>query len=260
MSVTVPILSGGTLSLFLLVLLRMTGLFVFNPVLGREEIPVMLRAGLGLLCALVVLPTIGAQADVNSVPQLVVEGLGELFVGAGLGVLLGLVIYVVQLAGELIDMQMGLTMAQMYDAHSNVNMPLFGNFFNFIVLIVFFAGNAHLALISFMSDSFKLIPPGTVQLRAGALQFAAQLGRDYFDFGFRMALPVLAVEVVCQIAMGLLMRAVPTISVFSIGMHLTALVGLVLLMLTAGQLTDMCGKLVTFGMEKAAEWVKLLSG
>jgi flagellar biosynthetic protein FliR len=199
------------------------------------------------------MPTLtGMTANINSIPQLIVECLGELFVGLALGEIVTIIIYVVQLSGELIDMQMGLTMAQMYDSHSGTNMPLLGGLFNIIIILSFFSSNAHLYLISFVNDSFHLIAPGTVFPTAQSMHYIVALMSDYFEFGFRMALPVVAVEVMCQISIGMLMRAVPSINVFSIGMHL------IIVFVTSSAIVAMCGQLVSFMMDKAAEFIRLL--
>lgn len=260
MSFTLPLVTGFNIDLFLLVFMRMSGLFIFSPVLGRENIPLILRATIGLLCALVVMPTLtGVSAHVNGAVELIVQSLGELFIGLSLGILVSIIIYIVVLAGELIDMQMGLTMAQMYDARSGINMPILGSFFNILVILVFFSSNAHLYLLSFVNDSFHLIAPGMVMPTQQSLKFLTALGSDYFEFGLRMALPIVAIEVVCHIAQGMIMRAVPSINIFSVGMFISMLVGLLIVLITMTAIVTMCGQLVSFLTEKAAETIKLIA-
>lgn len=241
--------------------MRMSGLFIFNPVLGRENIPVQLRAALGLICAVVVTPALGSiNVQIGGIVQLIVMSLGELFIGLSLGVILSTVLYIVLLAGELIDMEMGITMAQMYDARTGVNMPIMGSLFNIIMVLSFFASNAHLTLISYLTDSFRLIAPGTVFPTQQSLHFIVSLGTDYFELGLRMAIPVVAVELIGQILLGFLMRAVPSINVFSIGMYITVIAGILILLVTVTVLVTMCGQLITFFLEKAAEQIRLMAG
>lgn len=260
MSFTIPLAAGFNIDLFLLVFMRMSGLFIFSPVLGNENIPVVLRAAVGFVCAMVVMPTLnGISAHVNGIVELIVQSLGELFIGLALGLLVSIIIYIVLFAGELIDMQMGLTMAQMYDPQSGVNMPILGKFFNIIVILVFFTSNAHLYLISFVNDSFHLIAPGTVVPTQQSLKFIVSLGSDYFELGLRLALPIVAIEVACYIAQGMIMRAVPSINIFSVGMFIAMLVGLFILLITITAVVTMCGQLITFLIEKASEEIRLLA-
>lgn len=260
MAISLPVISGFSIELFILVFMRMSGLFIFNPILGRENLPMLLRAALGFICALVVTPTLsGVTVQIGDVVQLIVMSLGELFIGLAIGVIVSTMLYVVQFAGELIDMQMGLTMAKMYDSHTGVNMPLLGNFFNIVMILSFFVSNAHLSLISYITDSFKLIAPGAVVPTQQSMQFIFSMGKDYFELGLRMAMPVVAIEIISQIAIGMLMRAVPAINVFSIGMHLTALVGLLIIVITMTSIVTMCGQLVTYMIEKVAQVIKLIA-
>lgn len=259
MALTFPVFFGIQVNLWLLVFMRMSGAFIFNPILGRENVPMKIRAGLGFLCTLVVAPTISdIKVEISNYVQIVVMGLGELFIGLAIGVIVSIIIYVVQVAGELIDAQMGLAMARMYDPHTGTSMSLFGVLFNIIMIVSFFIGGAHLALISFISDSFRLIAPGAVVPTTQSAHFIVSLFKDYFEFGLRLAIPVSAIEIICQIALGMLMKAVPSINVFTVGMHITVLVGIVILFVTLTAIITACGQLVTFLVEKAAEVIRLI--
>lgn len=259
MTLSLPVISGVSIELFLLVFMRMSGLFLYNPILGRENIPLMLRAGLSLLCTFVVAPTLtGKTVVIRNLVELIVMSLGEIFIGIAIGIVVSILLYVVQLSGELIDMQLGLTMAKMYDVHTGVNMPLFGSFFNLIMILCFFTSNAHLSLARFLTDSFSLIAPGTVVPTTASMQYIVSLGSDYFELGLRLAMPIVAIEVVTQVGIGLLMKAVPSINVFTIGMHVTALVGIVLLVVTMTAIFTSCGQLVTFMLEKVTKVIRLI--
>lgn len=261
MTLSLPFLTGININLFLLVFMRMSGAFIFNPILGREDVPAYIRAALGLLCAVVVTPTLsGVTVNIGGIVQFMAMSLGEIFIGLVLGIVVSIVIYVVQFAGELIDMQMGLSMAQMYDPQTGVNMPIMGSLFNALMILCFFASDAQLSLLQFTTDSFRLIAPGAVMPTQQSLHFIVAMGSDYFQFGLRMAIPVVAIEVICQFAIGMLMRAVPSINVFSIGMHLTALIGIVIIMVTSTAIVAMCSQLISYMLEKTAEVIKLMAG
>lgn len=250
---------GFGIDLFLLVFMRMSGAVLFNPILGRMNIPIPLRAALGFLLALIVAPTLtGMSVHIGSIAQLMVMSLGELFIGLALGVVVSTIFYIVQNAGEIIDIQMGLSMAQVYDAHSGINMPLMGSLFNVIMILCFFSSNAHLSLISFVCDSFRLIAPGTVMPTQQSAHFIVSLGKDFFELGLRMAIPIMAIEVVCQIGLGMLMRAVSSINIFSVGTHIMTLIGLFLVLFMMTSIVTMCGQLINFMLEKAAEVIRLI--
>ena len=123
--------SVADINLFLLVFMRMSGAILFNPVFGRRNVPVILRGGLSLLVAFVITTALGAPSvAVTSYVQLFGCALLELLVGFLLGTVLSALFSVVLIAGEMIDLQMGLSMATIYDPHSHIQMPIVGTFFN----------------------------------------------------------------------------------------------------------------------------------
>lgn len=254
---TIPLFN---IDLFILVFMRMSGAILFNPMLGRNNVPVTLRGGISLLAAFVVMPTLTAvNLQINGPIPMVVSCLLEFAVGFGLGTIVQIIFSVVLLAGEMIDMQMGLAMSQIYDPHSGINMPILGSFFNVLMVIVFFAANAHLTLLTLIGDSYRAIPPGSVNLSSESFRFIVLLGRDMLELGLRMAIPVLAVELICVVAIGMLMRAVPQINIFSVGIQIQAIIGIVVVVISIPVIVPMCDRLISFMIEKMSEYLRLLA-
>lgn len=246
------------INLFLMVFMRMSGAVIFNPLLGRKNIPPMLRAAIGLALAIVVTPTLDAsKVHIDNNVQLFFCAFMELIVGLAIGFVVTGLFSVVLIAGELIDTQMGFSMSTFYDPKSGVAMPILGSFFNALLILVFFAGDAHLALIKIVSDSFSVIPPGSAFITKQSAQFLVVMGGDIFELGLRLALPVLAVEMIVQISLGIMMRAVPQINVFSVGIQLTGMIGIVLILILVPILIMLMGRLTSYIVEKSAEFVRL---
>lgn len=246
------------IDLFLLVFMRMTGFIIFNPIFGRSTVPTIFKVAFSLLFASVVTPTLHIFVSIDGILPMLMAALSELAVGLAIGVLINIIFSVVTLAGEMIDMQMGLSMAMVYDPGSSVNMPIMGNFFNVILMVVFFSGNAHLALLSLLADSFRAVAPGTVFPTAQSAQFIVGMGKDLFDLGLRMAVPVLAVEIIGIVAIGLLMKAVPQINIFSVGIQIQTIIGIIIVLLAAPVITALCNRLTSFLLEKSAELIRLM--
>lgn len=250
---------AANIEVFFLVFMRMSGAVLFNPLLGRSNVPVVFRGAFSLLLALLVCPTLGgATAEIPNIVSLVTQSVLELSVGFGLGVIVAVLFSVVLLSGEMIDAQMGLAMSSFYDPHNGVAMPILGSFFNALMVLTFFASNAHLTLLTLVSDSFAAIPPGAVMPTARSFTFVVMLGRDYLELGLRMAIPVLAVEMITIVAMGMLMRAVPQINVFSVSIQMQAIMGILVVAIAVPVIVPMCDRLTTFILEKCTEYLRLL--
>ena len=251
--------SIANIDLFLLVFMRMSGAFLFNPILGRNNVPVILKGAFALLCAFLVTPALDAsKVQVNGLVQLTFSCFLELGIGLALGVLIGGLFAVVAVAGELIDWQMGFSMANIYDPAGGISMPVVGSVFNAVLLIVFFAGNAHLSLLRMIADSFRAVAPGTVFPTQKSAQFIVNMGGDLLQLGLRLALPVIAVELVTQFALGILMKAVPQINVFTVGIQLQAIIGILMLVIALPIVAALCGKLSDYILEKSAELFRLM--
>ena len=252
-------ISVANINLFLLVFMRMSGMILFNPLLGRDNVPTLLKAALSLIVSFLIVPTLHTAVSVSGPTQLVVSCLPELFIGYGMGVLIAGLFSVFQVAGEAIDLQMGFSMANFYDPKSQISMPIVGSYLNAVLVLVFFAGNAHLALFQMIADSFKAVPAGTVFVTEKSCWFVVAMGKDIFELGLRMALPILVVELVVQVVNGILMRTVPQIDIFSVGIQIQTLAGLAMLLVMTTVFVALSGRLTDYTIEKCAEFIKLLT-
>ena len=154
------------LTLFLYITARISGFVLFNPVLGRRNIPGIFRSGLILVLSVFVI-SFTAPAAVR-IPGSVVEMGLRILLELALGYLLGLVMnfffYIPQLAGHAIDTQMGMTMNQVYDASAQANLSVSSVLLNTLMTLLFFAAGGHHTLLRMM-----LTYPGRGQCHAGAL-------------------------------------------------------------------------------------------
>ena len=144
------------LYLFELILMRMTGFVAFNPLYGRSSFPALAKAGLTLVLSVFVFGiTDAAPAPPGSVLTLALPLLLELGIGLVLGFLMRFVFAVVQVGGEVIDTQMGITMAQIYDASSQASMTVTGSLLNALLALDFFAENGHYTLMRILLTSYS---------------------------------------------------------------------------------------------------------
>lgn len=218
--------------LFLLVFLRFTGAFFFNPLLARKGIPGQIKAGLSLLCALAVTGTLSGDTNVqiSSLPVLAAAGVKELLIGFVTGFMLNLLLSVAMIAGELIDLQLGVSMSKIYDPQSNTTVPLTGTLLNLILTLMFFLSNGHLTLIRILTLTFRILPPGPALLGGQFTNYLVLLFGQMLIMGVKIALPVVAAELIAEFGMGALMRTAPQINVFSVGLQLRILLGLAVIL------------------------------
>ena len=222
----------NALTLFLLITARMTGCVAFNPLLGRRGIPSLVKAGLILLLSVSVFSITTVQVEAPStLLGLALMFLMELFLGYVLGLVINLFFYIPVMAGSVIDMQMGLSMAPTYDPASGIQVTATSTLLNVLMSLLFFAANGHHTLIRIFLVSGRVVPFGAVALGENFYEAMIQIFLDCTLLGVKLAMPILAAELMGQVGMGILMKAIPQINVFAINIELKVIIGLVLIML-----------------------------
>lgn len=219
------------LTLFLFVTARVSGFILFNPILGRANVPAAFRSGMALVLSVFVMSMSEQQPpDPSGVMEFAVLMVLEMAIGFLLGMAVNFFFYIPQLAGTVIDTQMGMTMNQMYDPGASANLSVSGRLLNTLMMLLFFAGGGHLTLLRIFLTSEEIVPFGQVSIGLPAYQLLLQLFVECTLLGVKMCMPILAAELIAQVGMGVLMKVIPQINVFSINIELKVIVGLALLL------------------------------
>jgi len=220
------------LTLFLFITVRVSGFILFNPILGRTNVPAMVQAGMILILSVYVISFTTQEVPIpNGMLELAVRLMLEIFLGFLLGMVVSFFFYIPQLAGSMIDTQMGMTMNQIYDAGSQANMSVTGTLLNALMMLLFFAANGHHTLIRIFMTSEQIVPYGQAVLTAPAASAMLEIFIECTVLGVKLCMPVLAAELIAQIGMGILMKVIPQINVFAINVELKVIIGLGLLFL-----------------------------
>lgn len=217
------------LILFMLITGRMTGFIVFNPLLGRRGIPGMVKSGLILLLSLCVYSMTPPGGEMPSTLWgLAFAFLMELLLGYVLGLVVNIFFYIPLMAGSAIDMQMGLSMGATYDPSSGAQVTVTSTLLNVLMSLLFFVSNAHHTLLLIMAGSGRVVPFGRVALGEDFYPAMIEIFIECTVLGVKLCMPVLAAELMGQVGMGILMKAIPQINVFAINIELKVLIGLAL--------------------------------
>jgi flagellar biosynthetic protein FliR len=233
---------------------RISGMVIVAP-LGFTQAPMRIKV------ALVLLLTLAAHGEIGRVPvselpaQAVAFAMSNEFVlGLAIGMVPRLIIGAVEVAGEEIAPQMGLGVAQIFDptAHSQQNAVTTA--LRSLALLLGVLVGLHRVVIGAVIGSFRAVPAGTVRSVSGLSELMLALVSDAFATGIRLAIPILAVLLVVQVALAFISRAAPAMQVFSVGFAVTTAVGALLLNLL---LPDI-GYDVVAQMSRAGERIEAL--
>lgn len=215
----------------LLISSRVAGIAMVSPVFANRFMPTRLRAAFAFMLGLLLLPAVQVDAGVLQATALIAAAALELLVGLIIGFFGVLVFAAVQMAGSMMDVDMGFSMAQILDPVTNRHEPLLGSFLQTLALVVYLALNAHHWLIRAVADSYLAVPAGGLLLAGAA---AGPLHAVYF-FGamlaaaVKMVLPFIAVMLLLSATLAAMNRAVPHIHIFTVGLGAKALIGMVII-------------------------------
>jgi flagellar biosynthetic protein FliR len=230
------------------VFMRMTGCILFNPIFGRRNFPAAFRVGMTLVLSVMIFTYSNVTADfgTGTFIETCVILLKEFFVGYALGAVVTMFTYTVMLAGAFVDMQMALSMAQMYDPQSGAQMSVSATFFNLMFIFTFFGMNAHLTLINMFMNSAQVVPYGEVTFVNPELSMHIL---DVFCqctiLGLKMAMPIAGMLFLTQMGVGILMKTVPQINAFVVMLQVKILGGLFMLAVVFSPLSNCIENLMT---------------
>lgn len=217
---------------FMLILFRMSAMFISSPFFNSRNIPAMVKAGLAMGFAWILMPMV---ADVfppvmpdMSVFSLFTAILGELVIGLTIGFTLQVLLGGIQLAGHFMDVQIGFAMSRVLDPVSDTENTTMSQFLYMSSVLIFLSINGHYHVITAIVDSFKMVPPFTVEAWGQPmLDQTLALGWHLFNIGMRVAMPVLAALITVNVVFGLFARLVPQMHVFIVAMPVKIMVGII---------------------------------
>lgn len=227
------LLGIDNLTAFGLIFMRMSGCIVFNPIFGRKNIPAMVKAGMALILTLLIYSytDISSIGSINSSVEYIVLNIKEFCVGFVIGFIVSLFSYIIILGGEVIDMQMGLAMSKVYDPSSNVSMSLNATFYNILFIFTFFTVNGHLTLFKLFLDLEKVIPYGNAVFGSDLASSVISLFCQCTILGIKLAMPMIALQFLMEMGVGVLMKNIPQINVIMINIQAKIFVGFLFLVI-----------------------------
>lgn len=231
---------------WLMVLFRLSGIFIFAPMLGASTIPVrakmMLAIGLSLCIYPMLLapgrpsaPWIGSMID-TPMHLWAVGGMVaiELLIGLVIGYGASLPLIAAQVGGHVIDQQMGLGLAGVFNPELGEQSGVIGEFFFLTTLAIFVIIGGHRVMLVTLAGSFDHIPLGGFTDFHGLLMLTTGLLMSMFELALRVSAPLLAVIFLETVAMGFIARTIPQMNIMSLGFALRILLGLAVLIGTIG--------------------------
>ena len=228
------------LSQFFWPMVRVLALIATAPILSERSVSRKVKVGLAFMITWLLVPMLPpSQVTLFSVGGLWLL-IQQMLIGIALGFTMQFAFAAVRTAGEVIGLQMGLSFATFFDPGSRLNMPVLARFLDILAMLLFLSFNGHLWLISLLADSFHTLPIGGEPLNANAFLALTKAGGLIFLNGMMLALPLITLLLTLNMALGLLNRVSPQLSVFAIGFPITLSIGILTMGILMPLLAPFC--------------------
>tara|TARA_E500000318_G_scaffold14854_2_gene14634 strand:+ start:26163 stop:26957 length:795 start_codon:yes stop_codon:yes gene_type:complete len=246
---------------FMLVLTRITGVFLFTPLLTSQSIPRSFKTLLAFSFALAVYPFVPSMAiplDVT-LTQLVPLMFSELLIGVVLGLIMGIPMVAIQMGGYMMGYQMGLSLAESFNPELDTNSSVIGQLLFYLSIFIYIGVGGFEIVFVTLADSFHTIGSGTFTIADTPLNLLIDVINSGFELALRVASPILGVISMLLIAMGFIMKTMPQINIMSIGFAIQIITGLTTLMLLIGIIGTVAGDEILSVLTLVQEWVQSFS-
>jgi len=236
-------------------MLRTGALVMALPLLGTRALPARVRAMLAGVLAVVIAPLLPPPPHWNGMDAAWVMDIAcEIAIGFAMGLIVRLAFEAGALAGTLIATGAGLAFAQMSDPLRGVQSNIVGQWFYLAFGLVFFASNGHLAVIEMLLQSYQHLPIGSALPEVAALPGTTLLFfQAVLSAGASPALPLMAALLAVNLAFGVLARAAPALNPIQLGLPVSVLIGLLLLMFLADEMSPAIRRILDMSIETATD-------
>jgi flagellar biosynthetic protein FliR len=209
--------------------IRLTGIMLFAPFYGSVAIPVRVKAMLVLTMTALLYPMISARIPQMTISQWPMMVFSELLIGIAVGVATNIVFDGVQMAGQVLSVQMGYSLVNILDPQTLVESTVVATFHQMIAMLIFLRLNVHFWILRALARSFDYLPPASGHFGAAFTTAVLQAGASVFTIGIQIAAPVLSATLFADIALGLLGKASPQLPLMLLGPAVKSILGLLIL-------------------------------
>ncbi|UCE60324.1 MAG: flagellar biosynthetic protein FliR [Phycisphaerales bacterium] len=216
-----------SLPAYALVLFRLSGFALVAPVYGSTAIPVRARGAVILVVAAMIFPLVSSQAPKEmTLTGVVVGGVGEMMIGAAIGLSLSILLIGAEVGGKVVGQQAGLILGQVFDPMRNQQASIVGQIYAITLTLMFLLAGGHRAAMAAVLDTYTVIPLLSFKFDDSIILLLIEMLTAAFIMGLRLAAPVTIALFLTATALGFLSRTMPQMNILSVGFLIRVCVAL----------------------------------
>ena len=243
----------------MLPLARLLGLAAIAPLFGNRILPVRIRVAAALAMGMAVIPALPPPPPIPAHSWLTLVMLAQqMLIGIAIGFLMRLFFAAIDVAGEMIGLQMGLSFAVFFNPQTGGQSSVVAEFLGLLALLIFLGLNGHLMLVSVLVKSFEWLPVGEIAA-ANAWMLIVRYATVMFVSGILLALPLVTTLLITNVALGVLTRSAPQLNLFAVGFPVTLSVGMIVLLTSLSFFAPMVQRLFEIGFNAVDELMRVMA-
>lgn len=221
---------GNIWIIALLVFSRSLAFVAMAPLLGNNSNPALVKISFAMIFTLIMLPNLNVPTEHPTGFKFIYLIIINIFVGLIIGWITGLILSLVKVAGEVLDSQMALNAATLFDPGSQTQSTLVGRFFDYMALALFVSIGGVEKLIEGFYKSYNTFP---IIINSLSFNFdkIIKASGDIITIGVLIVSPILVILLIQDLILGLMSRAAPQINAFQISFSIKPSTGLIFLII-----------------------------
>lgn len=244
----------------LLILMRVSAFIFICPGFSFTGLPNLVKIVLSAGISIGVYAVVPTVAVIDSIIAFFLLGFKEVLVGFAIGYICQLFFSAVEMAGKLVDFQVGFSMGEVYDPSLGISVSNYGKVFYWISMCVFFFTDLHHAVIQTLIRSFSILPLEHMELGNFGVEGIVTLFVMINELALNLALPLMITSLIAEVVLGLVSRTVPQINVLILGMPLKVLVSLLVTLTVLTPMAESIGDIMPMMVKYMNEFMRSLPG
>lgn len=247
------------IQVFLFVFIRILSFLAVCPVFSHKGVPMLAKVILGGSFVVGAWSYVEAATTTYPILLFALISVKEVLLGLAMGYVTQLVFTGVEMAGNMIDFQVGFSMGQAFDPTFEMMTSQYGKVYYWLSLAVVFVLDLHHFLIKGMLLSFELIPTGALPIQGSTVEGIVKLFVGTFEMAINLAAPLVVGVLVIDVVLGVISRTIPSLNVLMLGMPIKNAVSFALFLLVLPNLVSYLGKKLPEAVSFLQEFIQSLS-
>ncbi|MFK7883118.1 MAG: flagellar biosynthetic protein FliR [Phycisphaerales bacterium] len=242
----------------MLIVARLSGLFVFAPMLSSGNVPRLYRVLLTVMFAIAIYPftpPFDSSVSIDTV-ELIPLLFSELMIGLAVGLIAAIPLLALQMGGYIMGYQIGLSLAESFNPVLESNGSVVGDLLFYLAVFAFIGVGGLDILFASLAESFRTVPIGTFMVSDVPLEMFVGILSSGFAIAIRVATPVMAIVSMLMVSMGFIMKTMPQINIMSVGFAAQIVCGLTMLFAGITVVGNVAGESVQDVLDQISGWIQ----